>query len=80
MTATRRALSPDLPNDMAKPGTYWCAIASYHDGSGPLGVFGPYRTQQYAEAHAAQLRDVGVHPNEKWETLPLRRIELGEQQ
>ena len=60
------------------PATYWCAVVSCFDRSGLLGVYGPYPTEDAAEAASGQLRVAGVHPDQLWETRRLHLIDLGE--
>jgi hypothetical protein len=60
-----------------RPGTYWCAVASYPDRSGILGAYGPYAAQPDATAAIKRLQDAGVHRNELWESTPLRLMDLG---
>jgi len=66
------------PKPLLPPGTYWCAVAAYADGSGLLGVYGPYPTREAAERHAEQLKNAGVHKYDGcWEFKPLHLIDLG---
>jgi hypothetical protein len=58
-------------------GTRWCAIAKYADGSGILGVFGPYPTKAAADNGAKQLREIGVHMHDEWIVMPVRRVDPG---
>jgi hypothetical protein len=58
-------------------GTRWCAVASYHDGSGLLGIYGPYGSKGAADAQVKNLIAIGIYVNEKWETMPIRRVAPG---
>jgi hypothetical protein len=68
---------PDSP--ALKPGTYFTAIAHYHDGSAILGAYGLCGTKTGAEGQAKRLREAGIYPNETWTIVPLRIIDLGPQ-
>lgn len=68
---------PPVPEDAYAPGTRWCAVVSYHDRSGTLGIYGPYASKQRAASHAKLLQDAGIFRDELWEILPIRRIDLG---
>jgi hypothetical protein len=72
MASNTRRLNFLLPS-----GTYWCAVVSYIDNSGLLGVYGPYPTEEIAIAAGSDLQDAGVHRNDKWEFVQLRLIDLG---
>lgn len=71
MTATRKQ------GLTLAPGTYWCSVVGYADGSALLGAYGPYATKEAAEQHAVQLRAAGVHADHAWEARPLHLIDLG---
>lgn len=60
-----------------RPGTYFTAIAHYHDGPGILGAYGLCGTKTGAESHAKRLREAGIYENESWTIMPLRIIDLG---
>jgi len=74
-------VSPDpqviADQEAYSPGTRWCAVVSYPDRSGTLGVYGPYQSQPGAQKHAKQLKEAGIFREELWEFLPVRRIDLG---
>jgi hypothetical protein len=58
-------------------GTRWCALVSYTDRSGTLGVYGPYRSKARANSHAKLLQEAGIFREELWEILPIRVVDLG---
>lgn len=74
-------LTPDpqvvTDQEAYSPGTRWCAVFSYADGSGILGVYGPYRSKARAQQHVKALQEAGVHPHQTAEILPLRLLDLG---
>jgi hypothetical protein len=74
-------VSPDpqaiADQEAYSPGTRWCAVVSYPDGSGILGVYGPYRAKARATSHVKALQEAGIHRLETWEILPIRKIDLG---
>lgn len=74
-------VSPDpqviADHEAYSPGTRWCAVVSYHDRSSILGVYGPYQVKQRAVNHVKALQEAGIHREELWEILPIRRIDLG---
>ena len=63
--------------DLLPAGTYWCNVVSYHDHSGILAAYGPYRTQQAAERAGTWLRHAGVHDSDLWESKPLHLLFTG---
>ena len=74
-------LTPDpqviTDQEAYSPGTRWCAVVSYDDRSAILGVFGPYRVKQKAANHVKALQEAGIFREERWEILPIRKIDLG---
>jgi hypothetical protein len=75
MASTTRnvALKP-----MLAPGTYWCVLVAYHDGSAVRGIYGPYARKATAEDALTQLRAIGAYPDDDWKVMPLRLLDLGE--
>lgn len=73
-------MSATEAEDAYAPGTRWCAVVSYHDRSGILGAYGPYRDKVRANHHVKALQEAGIHREELWEILPIRRIDLGPDQ
>jgi hypothetical protein len=65
------------PKQLLAPGTYWCAVVAYADGSGLINVYGPYPSRDAAEQHAAQLKAAGVNAHQSWDFEPLHLIDLG---
>lgn len=59
------------------PGTRWCLVASYCDGSAIRGVYGPYPSKSAAENAGKQLREIGVYDLDEWQVLPLRKVNPG---
>lgn len=66
-----------LPNPLTDPGTYWCAVVGYIMEAGVIDVYGPWQGQKHAEHQAERLRKAGIHPNDEWSIVPLRKIDLG---
>jgi hypothetical protein len=67
----------DAPRQLLAPGTYWCAVVAYADGSGLINVYGPYPSKEAAEQHAQQLKNAGVNAHQSWDFEPLHLIDLG---
>jgi hypothetical protein len=55
-------------------GRYWCNVVSYHDHSGVLAAYGPYRSETDAIRAGARLRGAGVHLHEAWDVKPLHLL------
>jgi len=69
---------PELPNPLTVPGTYWCAVVSYYDGSGIRGVYGPWPRKARAEEAVRRLQEAGIFEHDNWNVMPLRQLDLGE--
>lgn len=70
-------MADPVPNPLTTPGTYFAAVVHYPMEAGIIGVYGPWLGRKHAENEAARLREAGIHPNDEWAVVPLRRIDLG---
>lgn len=49
----------------------FAALVTYHDGSGVIGVYGPYSSEEMAADETARLRAAGVRPDDYWRITQL---------